>query len=115
MYNNSTTLNQTLKSVQGCDSVYVVVNIVVTPIVVVTNITNLTGCNTVTYHGMVYNASTVLNNTLKSVQGCDSVYEVVNITVTQIVPVTQNTTWSGCTSVTHNLSLIHISEPTRPY
>ena len=102
VYNNSTTLNQTLKSVQGCDSVYVVVNIVVTPIVVVTKITNLTGCNTVTYHGMVYNASTVLNNTLKSVQGCDSVYEVVNITVTQIVPVTQNTTWSGCTSVTHN-------------
>jgi len=101
-FTTSTVLNKTLKSYQGCDSVYVVVNIVVTPIVPVTQTTSLSGCNNVMYNGTNYTSSTVLNQTIKSYQGCDSIYKVVNIVVTPIVPVTQTSTFSGCNSVTYN-------------
>ncbi len=101
-YNASTRLNNTIKSVQGCDSIYEVINIDVTPVIAVTKSATFSGCNSVVYNGITYNSSTVLNTTIKSIQGCDSIYNVVNIKVTPIVPVVQNTTWSGCTSVTHN-------------
>ena len=101
-YTSSTVLNNTVKSVQGCDSIYNVININVTPIVPVTKNITVSGCNSVVYNGITYNNSTVLNSTIKSVQGCDSVYNVVNINITAIVPVTKNTTVSGCNSVVYN-------------
>ena len=102
VYNSSTSLKNTIKSFQGCDSVYVVTNIVVTPIIAVTKTTTLSGCNSVSYNGIVYTNSTVLRQTISSYQGCDSVYIVTIINVNQIIPVTQQTTINGCSGVNYN-------------
>ena len=101
-YTTSTIVNKTISSYQGCDSVYVVTNIVVTPIVPITQTFNYSGCNNVLYNGTNYTSSTIINQTILSYQGCDSIYKVININVTPIVPVTNTTTYSGCNSVMYN-------------
>ena len=60
-YTTSTVVRDTVKSYQGCDSVYNVHNITVTPIVAATNNFNHTGCNKVTYSGVDYFSSTVVS------------------------------------------------------
>ena len=100
-YNSSTVLNQTIKNIQGCDSVYLTVNINVTPINPVTNSNNLTDCKNITYKGTTYTTSTVLRDTIKSYQGCDSIYNITNINVRKITPVNNNVTVAGCNTVTY--------------
>ena len=99
VYTTSSIAKDTLKSVQGCDSIYNTANIVITPIAAVTKTIILSGCNNVVYKGINYNASAIIKDTLKSIQGCDSIYNVANIYITPIVPVTQSLTYSGCDSV----------------
>ena len=98
-YSSSTVLKDTVKSYQGCDSVYNVVNITINPIVTTTNTTNLSSCKDIVYNGNTYSSSTVLKDTVKSYQGCDSVYNVVNININAIIPATNNNVVSGCGSV----------------
>ena len=62
----------------GCDSL---ISLHLTIKKAITNTINLSGC-TVTYKGVTYNNSTIIKDTLKSLLGCDSLYNNVNITVT---------------------------------
>jgi aspartate/glutamate racemase len=90
-----------VKSYQGCDSVYNVHNIVVTPVIATTNNFNHTGCNKVVYLGTTYTSSTVVRDTVKSYQGCDSIYNIHNIVVTPITATTNNYNHTGCNKVVY--------------
>ena len=81
VYTSSTSVKDTLKSYQGCDSVYSNVNIVVNIITPTNNSITVNGCNSVIYKGNTYLASTLLKDTVKSYQGCDSMYNTVDIKI----------------------------------
>ena len=98
-YTNSVIVRDTIKSYQGCDSVYTNVNIVINIINPITNTISLGGCSSVTYKGNVYVNSVVLRDTLKSYQGCDSLYNIANITITSFATTTNLKTFSNCDSV----------------
>ena len=100
-YANSTIVRDTVKSVQGCDSVYNVANIAITPIVAVSNNLHFSTCNSYTYKGITYSNSTIVRDTVKSMQGCDSVYNFANIAITPIVAITNNLHFSACNSYTY--------------
>ena len=101
-YKISTIHTDTIKSIQGCDSVYSVATISVTKITPTTINVARSGCNSVLYNGITYKISTIHTDTIKSMQGCDSVYTVATITVTKITPITINVAKSGCNSVLYN-------------
>lgn len=101
-YTSSTIVNDTIRSMQGCDSVYNVTNIMITAIVPLTNSTNISGCNNVSFNGVNYTASIIIRDTVRSIQGCDSVYNINNIIVTPIIPVPENTTITGCNNIVYN-------------
>ena len=101
-YKTSTIHTDTIKSIQGCDSVYSVATISVTKITPTTINVARSGCNSVLYNGITYKISTIHTDTIKSMQGCDSVYTVATITVTKITPITINVAKSGCNSVLYN-------------
>ncbi|MCX6210898.1 MAG: dockerin type I domain-containing protein, partial [Bacteroidetes bacterium] len=58
-----------------------VVQLIATQVPAQQNI-NLQGCTSVIYNGNSYFNSTTVNDTLKTVDGCDSVYKFININVT---------------------------------
>ena len=98
-YKNSTTINDTIKSLLGCDSIYRTINIYVTQIITTTKTTNLSSCKSIVYLGNTYNSSNILRDTVRSYQGCDSIYNITNINISPIIPVTQITNLSACNSV----------------
>jgi hypothetical protein len=100
-YTISTTLNDTVKSYQGCDSLYKTVSIIVNTITPTTNATTVSGCNSVTYKSNLYTSSAILRDTLKSYQGCDSIYNIVNILVASVVATTKTVSLSNCDSVVY--------------
>ena len=100
-YNSSIVLRDTVRSYQGCDSIYNVININITPIVPITQTTNLSACNKLLYLGNTYFSSTILRDTIRSYQGCDSIYNVIIINITPIVPITQTTNLSACNKLLH--------------
>ncbi len=51
------------------------------PNVTVTHTIDTSGCSSVSYKGTVYNESTVLRDTVRNQNGCDSIYNVTNIRV----------------------------------
>ncbi len=110
-YTNSTTVRDTIKSIQGCDSIYNVANIVITPIVASTHNIPLSGCNNVLYNGNTYSNSTTIRDTIKSVQGCDSVYNVANIVITNpvtpIVTLGSNAIIANGSSVTFTANAVN--------
>lgn len=87
VYTASTTRLDTLLASDGCDSLIRFVIITVNQIIPVVQSTNLTGCNApVIYNGVTYNNSTTILDTIRSYQGCDSVYKIVNIAITYLNP-----------------------------
>jgi gliding motility-associated-like protein len=94
-------LKDTVKSFQGCDSIYNIVNININPITTTTNTQTFNSCKDIVYNSITYTSSTVLKDTVKSFQGCDSVYNIVNININPITTATNNTSLSGCGSVTY--------------
>ena len=100
-YTSSTTIRDTVKSYLGCDSVYNVANITVNKITANTNNINLSGCNSVLYNTKSYTSSTTIRDTVKSSQGCDSIYKVVSITVNKITPANGSLNLSGCNAITY--------------
>ena len=42
----------------------------------------MSGCGSVVYNGTTYTSSTIINDTIKSYQGCDSIYNIVTINIT---------------------------------
>ncbi|MCX6208961.1 MAG: hypothetical protein NTZ59_05525, partial [Bacteroidetes bacterium] len=101
-YTSNTIVRDTLKAVQGCDSVYKVANITVNSIIATNKTTNLASCKGIIYKGNTYTTSTVIKDTLKSFQGCDSVYNTVNITINSLTPTTKTQTLSSCKSIVYN-------------
>jgi hypothetical protein len=84
-YIASTTLRDTIRNAQGCDSFYIVKILNVVRVTAATNIVSQAGCGRVVFNGRTYTSSTVLNDTLRSLAGCDSVYNITNITVNPAV------------------------------
>ena len=58
-----------------------VIQLLATPVPSQQNI-NLQGCGSIIYNGTQYVNSTTINDTLKTVDGCDSIYKLININVT---------------------------------
>lgn len=100
-YYTSATLQDTVKSVHGCDSVYRTVDITVFPALtpVHRNI-DTGGCGFLTLDGVVYRESASFTDTLSSVNDCDSVYLHYNITITpNVVAIEVRDTLTGCDSI----------------
>ena len=72
------------------------------PITPTNNIINLVGCNSVIFKGITYTSNTIIKDTVKSYQGCDSVYNNVNITITPLATITNTQTISSCKSIVYN-------------
>ncbi len=89
----------------GCDSIITLHLTTNKP--TTTNI-NLNGCK-VTYKGITYTSSTIVRDTIKTTQGCDSNYNVANITIQNIKPITQNINLSSCDSVVYKLKVYKVS------
>ena len=81
VYTSTITVLDTTRSVYGCDSIYYITKIVVTPFTSVTNTINLSGCNSVLYNGITYLSSTIVRDTVRSYLGCNSLYNIANITI----------------------------------
>ena len=71
----------TVKSKQGCDSIYNNVNIVITTLNPTTTKLQYAACDYVNYSGNTYYSSTQILDTFRTATGCDSAYQTVNITV----------------------------------
>ena len=81
-YTASAVLRDTIRSASGCDSIINVDRITVYNTTATTSTTNVNGCGSVTYKSVVYTASTVLSDTIRTSVGCDSIFNVTNISVT---------------------------------
>ena len=101
-YTVSTTVLDTLRTAEGCDSVFRTNIIDIRYITAVTNNAFLTGCGSVVFNGITYTASTVVRDTLRTTYGCDSVYNVTTIAVRIIVPQPQTLNLKGCNSLVFN-------------
>ena len=101
-YTSSAVVHDTLKSIGGCDSVYNITTISINPITPTTNNAALSNCSSITFEGITYTSSAVVHDTLKSIGGCDSVYNITAITINTITPVTNNTRLSDCHSIAFN-------------
>ena len=99
-YTNSTVISDTVKSITGCDSLYRTNNINIQFITPVSAGNVVAGCNSVTFNGVTYTASTTVLDTLKTTLGCDSIFRTNYIVVQFITPVPTNTTLYGCGSLT---------------
>ena len=81
-YTTSGTYTKMLTNSVGCDSTAILILNIIYP---TTSTVSLVGCGSVLYNGKTYLKSKVLSDTLRSAQGCDSVYQLVNITVNKIL------------------------------
>ncbi len=100
-YLSSTVVIDTFKAVQGWDSLYIVANITIKPITPTTKSATYTSCSSVVYKSISYTKSTVIRDTIKSYQGCDSIYNVANITIKPITPTTKSVAYTGCSSAVY--------------
>lgn len=100
-YNASTTVNQTIKTRLGCDSIYKVAHIIIRNITPVINTDSLVDCNKVIYNGVTYTTSTTVTDTVRTAEGCDTIYNVKKIVI-KITPITQNTNFTSCSNVFYN-------------
>ncbi len=80
-YGISATVKDTIRNRFGCDSVVVNNYIVVTTVNAVINHIQHNGCVSVVFNGTTYTANTTKQDTVKSYQGCDSVYNVHHINI----------------------------------
>lgn len=102
-YTNSGIVRDTVRSFDGgCDSIYNIVNINIKPITPTNINISFTDCKQVIYKGNTYITSTVVRDTTKSYQGCDSVYTNATITIKPITLITNNVGFSHCNKVNYN-------------
>ena len=101
-YTANTGIYDTIRGKSGCDSIIYQHAIIIkgtNPVII--NLPDLKGCVSLTYNGITYNTSTVIADTVKSVQGCDSIYHIRNIVVYP-APYTNKDTITGCNNVIYN-------------
>src|SRR5207248_551133 len=94
-YTSSTTVRDTLRTTRGCDSIYKVAAITIQNISPVTQNSSYFGSNSYVYNGTTYTSSKALTNSLRTTRGCDSIYKIAAITIQNISPVTQNSSYFG--------------------
>lgn len=77
----NTTIQDTIQSYQGCDSIYNTLNIIIYTTNSTTN--NIQGCDTVIFKSKIYKVSSLVIDTIKKTVSpfCDSIYTQVQITV----------------------------------
>ncbi|RQO30969.1 mucin 2, oligomeric mucus/gel-forming [Taibaiella sp. KBW10] len=78
-YTSSTVIKDTIYTVLGCDSIYTTTNITVFPEYHLTKIIDTFGCTSLRYNGKTYTTNTTFRDTIKTVNGCDSIEHTVNI------------------------------------
>ncbi|MBL7704693.1 MAG: gliding motility-associated C-terminal domain-containing protein [Taibaiella sp.] len=83
---------------QGCDSL-VTLNLTVLNIVPQPLNIQQSGCDVVSFEGTDYTSSTIINDTLYSDFGCDSIYRHIEITVHKTTAYTQRIDTAGCDEV----------------
>ncbi|RQO30684.1 hypothetical protein DBR32_08100 [Taibaiella sp. KBW10] len=81
VYTASTIVYDTLYTQYGCDSIYHEARITVFPQYSYTEDRYLLGCTSYTLNGQTYYNSTVISDTLRTINGCDSVYRTNNIEI----------------------------------
>lgn len=79
-YYTAGTYNVVFKNINGCDSI-VLLTLNIAP-AATTNLVELSGCDSVQYNNKWYKNSVILSDTVKNGNGCDSIYNNVNIKVT---------------------------------
>ena len=80
-YTTNAHLVDTIHNVNGCDSIYKHVLIKVNPVYTFKETVHVKGCKEATYKGVTYNQSTVFEEEIKTVNGCDSLINTVVIEV----------------------------------
>lgn len=80
-YFNDTLIRDTLLSQQGCDSIYHISSITVYPQNPVVISIDTFACKTLMIDGVSYDKSTYVQDTLRTVNGCDSVIRHINIDI----------------------------------
>ena len=96
---------QVFPAADGCDST-VTLLLTASPAPVTVYI-DTAACGQVLFEGHAYTASTVLQDTLWTAEGCDSVFRTVQVTVYDNVPVQQQVSVSGCGSATYEGSVFY--------
>ncbi len=108
-YTNSTTFIDTIKTNDGCDSIYNTVNVSIIKFTTSKITKTVSGCNSLVLNGKTFTKSTTYTDTLRSsVNGCDSIYYTYNITVYKTTPITSTININGCGSVTYK-SVVYTS------
>ena len=115
-YTTSTIVRDTVRTSQGCDSIYNVTTININKITPVLNTLNLSGCNSYIYKNVTYTSSAVVKDTIRTSQGCDSIYTVANITVklstsstTSVTVPSLPFTWNGNNYSAAGVYTIHLT------
>ncbi|MFY7964900.1 MAG: CARDB domain-containing protein [Chitinophagaceae bacterium] len=98
-YSANTAFIDTIKTYQGCDSIYKNVSITVYTSAVTYDTVRVSGCNSVLYNNVTYTNSTAFTDTVKTIAGCDNIYRRIIITVYDITPTVQNNIVYGCGSI----------------
>jgi pimeloyl-ACP methyl ester carboxylesterase len=80
-YTASTIQKDTIKTNWGADSIYNIADLRINNITAITNSIIFTNCNSIVYKTKTYTSSTILRDTLKSYQGCDSIYNIANLNI----------------------------------
>jgi gliding motility-associated-like protein len=81
VYNNSTTIKDTLRNNNGCDSMITVLHVIVYPDVPVVREMDTIGCGMVSFEGASYYSNKTLEKIFPNAFGCDSVKRIVHIIV----------------------------------
>ena len=94
VYNNDAVVKDTSKTIYGCDSLYSTHYIFIQKIIAITTNDTIVGCGKVVYKTNTYLVNTLINDTIKSSFGCDSIFNVHNIVILPkpIISVTKDTT-----------------------
>lgn len=98
-YSSATDVLDTIISSIGCDSVFALLQVTVFPVDPVIFLKDIAGCGSVDYLGVHYESSTTLRDTLFTIHGCDSVYNVTNIIVYPDIPEKVTQLEADCDSV----------------
>lgn len=99
-YNANASFIDTVKTYQGCDSIYKNISITVYTNAATYDTVRVSGCNSVLYNNVTYTSSTAFTDTVRTIAGCDNIYRRIIITVYHITPTVQNNTVYGCGSAT---------------
>jgi gliding motility-associated-like protein len=110
-FSTNTILKDTLRSINGCDSIYTQYNISIIN-AMINPAQTLTGCGSYIYKSINYTASTTVNEVIKSkvLTTCDSIINTINIVILGPQTITPFNLF-GCNSVTYK-SVVYTANTT---